>query len=217
MEGMITAAVERLNKRLPLAARQTTLPEELAGVHRAILRSLAEHGRPLSREEITARVDGDVDGLLGQLAAADLVVLNADASGVIGAYPMTMEETPHRLRVNGQPVNAMCALDALSVGPMFDADVEISSHCHVTRTPVFIHMQGDAIIDVHPSPAVRVGVHWQDSKTCAAHSLCLEMVYLLDEVTALEWQNGDSENISLFTLPEAVEFGAAFFNPLVRG
>ncbi len=32
---------------------------------------------------------------------------------------MTMEETPHRIRIEEHRFYAMCALDALSIGPMF--------------------------------------------------------------------------------------------------
>jgi hypothetical protein len=43
----------------------------------------------------------------------------------------------------------------------------------------------------------------------------MEMVFLKDRQTAEEWQDGDTENVSLFTLPEAVEFGKRFFLPLL--
>ncbi len=46
--------------------------------------------------------------------------------------------------------------------------------------------------------------------------MCLEMVFLKDQQTALEWQAGDTENISLFNLEDAVAFGAGFFTPLLQ-
>jgi mercuric reductase len=143
-------------------------------------------------------------------------VLNTTGTEIVGAYPMTTEDTPHHLRVNKQPVNAMCALDALSVGPMFNAEVEISSHCHVTGTAITVHMQGENLQEVSPSPDIHVGVRWQNPSACAAHSMCLEMVFLKDRPTALEWQAGDTENTSLFNLQDAVAFGAGFFTPLLQ-
>ena len=144
------------------------------------------------------------------------MVLGSGDTQAVGAYPMTVEDSPHRLKVNGQPVNAMCALDALSVGPMFDADVDIESRCHMTGEPIRIRQVGTRISKAEPSPEIRVGVRWQNPTACAAHSMCLEMVFLKDEPTALSWQDGDTDNVSLFTLDEAVQFGAGFFNPLVR-
>jgi hypothetical protein len=46
--------------------------------------------------------------------------------------------------------------------------------------------------------------------------MCLEMVFLKDEPTALTWRDGDTDQISLFTLAESIAFGAGFFNPLVK-
>jgi mercuric reductase len=217
MTTSISNAVQRLNEQLPLKARQQALPPELASVHRATLSSLARQGRPPNREELGELLgNGDIDAALARLANDDLVVLNPACTGIAGAYPMTTEETPHHLKVNKQPVNAMCALDSLSVGPMFDAEVEISSRCHVTGTPITLHMQGETLQEVSPSPEVHVGVRWQNPSACAAHSMCLEMVFLQDQTTALEWQAGDTENTSLFNLQDAIAFGAGFFTPLLQ-
>jgi len=217
MTTSISTAVQRLNEQLPLKARQLALPPELASVHRATLTSLAAQGRPPNREALGELLDsGDIDAALTRLANDDLVVLNAAGTEIVGAYPMTTEDTPHHLRINKQPVNAMCALDALSVGPMFDAAVEISSRCHVTGTAITIHMQGETLREVSPAPEVHVGVRWQNPSACAAHSMCLEMVFLQDQPTALEWQAGDTENTSLFNLQDAIAFGAGFFTPLLQ-
>ncbi|MEN8204855.1 MAG: alkylmercury lyase family protein [Pseudomonadota bacterium] len=217
MNTSISNAVQRLNSQLPLKARQLALPSGLASVHRATLSSLAKQGRPPNREELSELLDGgDVDAALTRLANDDLIVLNTTGTEIVGAYPMTMEVTPHHLRVNRQPVNAMCALDALSVGPMFDAEVEITSRCHVTGTAITIQMQGETLHEVSPSPDVHVGVRWQNPSACAAHSMCLEMVFLKDQPTAFEWQAGDTENTSLFNLQDAVAFGAGFFTPLLQ-
>ena len=217
MTTSIRNAVQRLNEQLPLKARQQALPPGLSNAHRATLTSLAEQGRPPSRKELSELLDGDdVDAALTRLANDDLVVLNATGSEIVGAYPMTTEDTPHHLKVNRQPVNAMCALDALSVGPMFNAEVEISSRCHVTGTTISIHMQGETLQEVSPSPDVHVGVRWQNPSACAAHSMCLEMVFLKDKPTALKWQAGDIENTSLFNLQDAIAFGAGFFTPLLQ-
>lgn len=212
----IQSAVARLNSQLPLFERQQALPAEVVGIHRGILESLARRGRPLSREEIAEQLsDNDVDAALERLGADDLVVLAEGGAEAVGAYPMSVEDTPHRLTVDGVPVNAMCALDALSVGPMYDADVQIESRCHISGEPIRIHQKGDVIVEARPSPEVRVGVRWQNPTACAAHSMCLEMVFLKDGPTALGWQDGDTENISVFTLDEAVAFGAGFFKPLL--
>ena len=45
-------ALRHLNQLLPLKYRQAALPAELRAVHRGILYSFAERGRPLTRAEL---------------------------------------------------------------------------------------------------------------------------------------------------------------------
>jgi hypothetical protein len=209
------AAVVRLNRLLPLRERQQALPPALNALHRDILHRFAAAGVPPTRAEIAARPGiGDVDAALQRLAADDLVVLTADRRQVSGAYPFTTEPRLHRVRLNGHTVHAMCALDALAVAPLFGVHTQIDSSCHLSGVPVTIHMQGARVIHAVPA-APWVGIHWQGTSGCAAHSLCLEMVFLRDRDTAGQWQRRAPESISLFDLRHAIRLGMAFFCPLV--
>jgi hypothetical protein len=111
-------------------------------------------------------------------------------------------------------MHAMCALDAISIAPMCNASTRILSRCHVTKTPVEIQMNGNKVLQAIPAD-VHVGIRWQGTSGCAAKNLCMEMVYLKDKATAEAWQQEDIDNISIYSLDDAVEFGAAFFNPLL--
>ena len=211
----ISESLERLNTLLPLKARQDGLEPALKELHRNILRSFSANGRPPSRAQVAEQVGADrVDDALMQLADNDLVVLSDDKQDITGAYPFTIEERKHRVNVNGQDVYAMCALDALSVAPMCQASTRILSQCHVTDTPVEIQMNAGKVLLAQPED-VHVGIRWQSTSGCAAKNLCMEMVYLKDAATAREWQQQDRENISIYPLDEAVDFGTAFFNPLL--
>ncbi len=213
----IQAAVDRLNSLLPLKARQEQLPPLLKHLHQAILESLIMRGEPLSNTEIAERVgaDGVVEALL-ILGENDLVVLNAEGTAVVGAYPVTVEQTAHKLRVGANTIYAMCALDALSVATLFDTEVSIMSRCHVTAEAVEIHMRGFELADVKPKD-VCVGIRWQMPAGVAAHSMCMEMVFLKDSEIARRWQGSDADSISIFNLHDAIRFGAAFFKPLLPG
>jgi mercuric reductase len=216
MSDSIQAAVERLARQLPLQERQAALPPAYLEVHRAMLRTLATKGRPLSRSEIATMLpDGDVGAVLARLGDDDLVVLNSERQEAVGAYPMTTEATPHHLSVDGLAINAMCALDALAVGPMYGARVEVNSRCQVTGDPVRLRLDGDRLTAAEPSSGVKVGIAWQKPCGHAAHSMCREMVFLRDEATAREWQAGDAEGRSVFSLAEGIDFAGRFFRPLV--
>ncbi len=227
------AALKRLNALLPLKARQRSLPEPIAYVHRQILRSLAERGKPITRAKIAAILGNEATMLnaLALLGSNDLVVLNTKVvedqktrrmvlenpdGEILGAYPMTTEQTPHHVRVNGTEVYAMCAVDALAIGLMFDTETCIDSKCHVTGEPVYICQKGKELKEVSPGGDLRVGIRWQKPAGSAAHTLCTEMVFLRDPKTALDWRKTDPESIDLFTLPEALELAGAFFLPLME-
>ncbi|MFH0995854.1 MAG: alkylmercury lyase family protein [Pseudomonadota bacterium] len=213
----IAEAVERLNQLLPLKLRQEQLPTDLRAVHRGILNGFVSYGRPLNRDEISVLLNTtDIETGLKQLLEDDLVVLGSDGKHVLGAYPMTSEKTAHRLTVNQVTVNAMCALDALSVSPMFGHEVTINSQCCVTGDPIVIRQKNRRILEAKPSADVHVGVRWQSTCGCAAHSLCTEMVFLRDKIVAGTWQGCNADACWIFPLPEAVEFGAAFFTPLMK-
>jgi hypothetical protein len=206
----------RLKRILPLEQNQKHLGTELLAVHRGILYSFAEHGRPLENAIIGQMLGGrTVSEVLTELAAKDLVVLDEKKERVVGAYPFTTEKTAHTVIISGVKTYAMCAVDALSISPMFNSEVTIESRCHVSGVSIRVRQREMEILEAQPSLGVRVGVRWQGTGGCAAHSLCMEMVFLSDRETAVRWQNEDNENRSIFTLPEAIEFGTGFFLPLV--
>jgi mercuric reductase len=217
MSESVSQSVLRLNQLLPLKARQDRHPPTLKALHRTVIQSLVTRGRPPDRLEVAALVGVDqVDAALALLGGDDLIVLSADRRTILGAYPVTSEITPHQLHVNGQRIYGMCALDSLAVGPMFDSQVEIHSRCRVTGEAVRIRQDGAHILEADP-PTARVGVRWQTpTGDSAAHSLCMEMIFLKDAAAAAEWHGGDLQNHSVYTLEQAVAFGARYFRPLLR-
>jgi mercuric reductase len=208
MTAEIDRALKLLNRRLPLAQRQSALSPEFAAAHRAILRSQFQTGLVPDLQTLP-------QGALARLRADDLVVVSQDGNRILGAYPMTTEPTPHRLVLPGRTIHAMCAVDALSVAAIYGGEVEIESKCRVTQEPVRVKMVGTRIVSASPE-GVMVGVRWDKaSDVPAAHSLCMEMVFLRDAAVAKEWSGGDSESHTVLSLEEGAEFGARFFKPLV--
>lgn len=210
------SAVDRLNSQLPLKARQGQLSPALKKLHQTILVSLVKRGTPPTHEEMAEQVGAaQVATALQTLGAEDLVVLNAAGTDAVGAYPVTTEVTPHQLNIDSRTIYAMCALDAVSVAPMFASEVKIASHCHVSGDPIQIHMQGSEVIESNPD-GVMIGIRWQMPSGAAAHSMCTEMVFLKDENTARQWQGDELDSISLFSLADAIAFGMGFFMPLMN-
>ncbi len=206
----------RLHGLLPLKERQQNLPSEETEIHRAILHSFVNQGRPLNPAELSnMQGGGDCDVLLAHLRDKDLLVLD-ERGAIAGAYPFTTENTPHCLQVNGHRVHAMCALDALAVSPMFGLEVQIDSRCATSNASIYIHQRGQKLLAVKPSNDLLLGIHWQQTAGCAAHSLCREMVFLKNLEAAMKWQCLAPETRELYDIREAVQLAADFFKPLLH-
>jgi len=213
----VAADFNRLNSLLPLAARQAGLPAVTRALHRDILRFLYEKARAPVFADFgdTLPLLPDLHVHLQVLASADLLVIDNETGLPLGAYPLTSENTPHRLIIGNRHIYAMCALDAVSVGPMFDAELEIASTCQQTGTPISIHMRGENLLKVLPDAGCLIGIRWQSPGTVAAYSMCMQMVFLRDAEAASNWRNNDDAGVSVLGLSDAIIMGANFFRPLL--
>ncbi|NNF96434.1 MAG: hypothetical protein HKM94_05865 [Halobacteria archaeon] len=214
----VNQAVDKLNGLLPLAARQQQLDAELRELHKVILGIFVEQGRSLPITEAAGYLSQhSVAEAFQILAQNDLIVLDVERQMIMGAYPLTYEVTPHVVEVTGHTINAMCALDALSVAPMFEVEANIKSSCAIGGTPVSLHMQGEQVVSVDGGDDLYVGIRWQTPCGAAAHSLCRDMVFLLGQEAADKWRRRSEIEGSVFELPTAVAIGNAFFRPLLAG
>ncbi len=215
MAEKVETALARLISILPLEEKQESCGAEIKNLHQQVLRSFVERGRILSKQEMAKHIS-DVEHAVTILKSSDMVVFS-ETGEPVGAYPFTMEEREHKVRVNGHEVHAMCALDALAVSPMFGMKTQISSKCRVTGSPVVIHQSGKTIDNPEVADDVRFGIIWGAASACAscANSLCMEMMFLKDKMIADTWLSEDPANREVFTLNEAVDFGAQFFTPLM--
>ena len=214
MNTKVINAVDRLNKILPLSKNLQKLDKDLADVYLNILRSYAEQGASLNKNEIARQVE-NIDETIKVLKENDMVVFDDDGEP-IGAYPFTMEQREHEVSVNGHKVHCMCALDALAVSPMFDKETTINSICHVTGEPVRIQQRNREIINSDDNKDVYFGLSWNSAaNNCCATSLCTEMMFLKGQQVADRWLAEDAENREIFNLSDAIDFAAGFFVPLM--
>ena len=215
MNTKVKNAVDHLNKILPLAERQKKLSHELANVHQMILKSYVERGRTLNKAEIAEYVE-NIDDAINTLRSNDMVVFDSNDEPV-GAYPFTMEQRVHKIRVNDHTIHSMCALDALAISPMFNVKTHIESKCHVTSDRISIEQLNQEVLNRNENEEVHFGLSWNSAaNNCCATSLCTEMIFLIDKETADAWLSEDPENREIFTLDAAIDFAAQFFKPLVN-
>ncbi len=215
MNIKVQNAVEHLNKILPLAERQKKLSSETANVYQKILGSYVELGRTLNKAEIGELVD-NVDEVINSLRSNDMVVFD-ESDEPVGAYPFTMEQRDHKVKVNEHTVYSMCALDALAISPMFNMKTHIDSRCHVSGDNISIDQFDQEILNRENNKDVHFGINWNAAaNNCCATSLCTEMIFLKDLKTANTWLAEDPDNREIFTIDEAIDFASRFFKPLIN-
>lgn len=202
----IDTALDKLNALLPLKARQDLLEPELQALHRNILLNFSHSGQALDIENKKQ---------LETLSKNDLIVLDEKSNKIIGAYPFSLKKTAHHITLGGAELYAMCAFDAVSIAPVFGVFTKITSQCYLTKEKIYINQDANTIKSIKPSEDIYIGIKWQQTGSCAAESLCMEMVFLKDQKIANEWENSD-ENISVFPVDEAIEFSINYFKPLIE-
>lgn len=202
----IETALQKLNTLLPLHKRQSTLSVKEREVHQAILTDFVTRGKvpPVYDNEILCLLD-----------EYDLIVLDKAGGEVTGAYPFSLRTTPHSVKIGKVEICAMCAFDAIAIAPVFNTSTSIKSHCHVTKNTLEISQCGSTVNYIQGSDDLCIGIRWQDTGSCAAESLCMEMIFLKDKNTALQWQDSSSDK-TLFSLTEALEFATRYFKPLTE-
>ena len=211
----VTAGLHRLQDLLPLAERLDAASPQAPEVYGQVRDRLLMTGRAVEADDLPAVDAAAFHQGITELAAADLVVADAGHSRVLGVYPVTTEATDHRLDIDGVQLFAMCAVDALAVAPVTGDKVQIDSRCAVSGEAVRIRQAGEALESAEPA-GVQVGIAWQDTGGCAAHSLCRDMVFLADPRIAADWHAAGAGMRSIYTLHEALALGRAFFMPLSK-
>ena len=214
MDTKVNIALKRLDAILPLLSGLQSLNSEDAGLYCKLLSSYVALGRTLSRNEVAGVVD-NADRSLSNLVKSKLIVLDADGEPS-GAYPFTSQEREHKVHINGVTAHCMCALDALSVSPMFNTPTLIDSECRVTGEKIHLEQSGTGFTG--GTLECWFGINWgaaADDTVCA-ESLCLEMMFLANEDIANQWLAESPDTREIFDLQLAVEFAAAFFVPLAE-
>jgi len=214
MNTEVSTALKRLDSILPLLDGLRSLADDEAGLYCKLLSSYVEQGRTLTRDKVTQLVD-NADDALANIVNSKLVVLDENGEPS-GAYPFTSQEREHKVTINDVTVNCMCALDALSVSPMFNTSTVIDSLCRATGDAIHLEQNGTAFNG--GTLDARFGIDWgaASSDTVCAESLCMEMMFLANEEIARQWLADSPETREIFDLESAVEFSAAFFVPLAE-
>lgn len=190
-------------------------------VRRILLQDYGRHGRAPTIPALATMAgtsENQVRDVLAQLRERDLVVFDADQDRIGGAYPFTDRDTEHRVLLEGLSVNAMCAIDALGAGAMYERDIRALSRCRACNLSISVETRdrGTALASYTPKTAVVwSGLRYADN--CAATSLCTVIAFFCSDEHLEAWRTANHPDIQghRLSIEEAHEVGMAVFGPML--
>lgn len=117
----------------------------------ALYRRLAE-GRPVSVSTVAGALglpEGTVNEMLGSCT-----VSYDDRGAVTGFGGLTLETSPHTVRIGGKTLHTWCAWDALFIPGILGTTAEIASRDPVSGEPVSLKVGPDRFDEVRPETTV---------------------------------------------------------------
>jgi Alkylmercury lyase len=200
-------------------ARRARLDDSERELYFWILRRFATSDRPSGAEiaEAAERLGIDGERTLESLAREDLVHLGPD-NEISVAYPFSGRPTAHRIRfATGHEVDAMCAVDALGIAPMFDEPIEIVSLDPITDDEIRVRLAPSGAGAWQPESAVVVaGALGRDQDGCV--SCCPVLNFFASADSAERWLERHSEvRGRVISMETAIGAGRAVFGNVFDG
>jgi alkylmercury lyase len=198
-------------------ARRARLTDSERELYFWILRQFRTMGRPRDAEvrEAAERLGIDAERALETLAREDLVHRGSDGEITV-AYPFSGRPTPHRVRFpSGHEVDAMCAIDALGMAPMFREPIEIDSRDPVNGDEIRARIAADGTAEWSPQSAVVVaGVLDRQSESC--RGCCPVLNFFVSRANAERWLSERPEvRGNVISMQEAAAAGRAVFGDVL--
>ncbi len=183
-----------------------------------IVRHFRTRGLPSKAEARAAAERLGIDGerVLEALAREDLVHHGSDGEITV-AYPFSGRPTGHRVRFpGGHEVDAMCAIDALGIAPMFEVPIEVDSRDPVGGDEIRAKVAPDGAADWSPDSAVVVaGVLDRQSDAC--RGCCPVLNFFATPANGERWLAEHPEvRGNVISMDEAVAAGRAVFGDILE-
>ncbi len=126
---------------------------------RTLLRLILTTGRQPGLKALASRLEASestVAKLLSALERKGFLVRDHRSNKITAAYPLSTRPTQHQvmLKDQGQRRYALCAIDALGVGPLLGASVVARSQCPHCGRSIRVHVEGNQIAAVEPPGTV---------------------------------------------------------------
>ena len=135
------------------------LPKKEGLARRALLALILREGRDPGLKAIASRLqvsESATAKLLAALERKGFLVRSKPSKRITAAYPLSTRPTRHRVTLNGEGPGgyALCAIDALGVGPAFRATAIAQSDCPHCGRSIRIRVEKNRIMAVEPPSTV---------------------------------------------------------------
>ncbi len=126
---------------------------------RALLWLLLADGRDPGLKALASRLEvseSEAAKLLSALERKGFLVRDQRSNRIKAAYPLSTRPTQHQvmLKDTGQRGYALCAIDALGVGPLFGGAVIANAKCPHCGRSIRVHLEDNRITAVKPAGVV---------------------------------------------------------------
>lgn len=220
----LTAAGEALGERS--ASRSSLIDCWLVALNveedlvwRRALALFADLGRAPSVSEIAADTGLGAESIrhfLLVLQRHDLMGLSEGDGSIVTAYPFTDRATGHIVNLGARRLNALCAVDALGAGEMYQRDVIVESNCRACHATIQIATADLGRIAGTVSPPETVV--WYDTSYdgSAASSCCTRIAFFCSDEHLNEWLRASAVRSGRrLSVEEALEVARAIFGPVL--
>jgi hypothetical protein len=199
------------------SARHARLSEPEREFYFWILRRFAAIGRPSSAETRTAaeQLGLETEPAFATLAREDLVHRGNDGEIAV-AYPFSGRPTPHRVRFpGGHEADAMCAIDAVGIAPMFRRTIEIVSRDPLTGEEIAAQVEPHGEVRWSPESAVVVsGAIAAGDDSC--QGCCPVLNFFVSPASAERWLAEHPQvRGTMISMEEAAAAGRAVFGDVL--
>jgi alkylmercury lyase len=176
-----------------------------------IVRELA-HGRPITSDQVDQLIAAlGLDRDASYQFLRERTERDAD-DRIVGAIGLSLEDHPHRLRVEGVSLSAWCALDTLFLPALLQQTASIASPSPMTHAIIRLRVSPERVEEVDPASAALSVVLVDPSRERAAsveaiwNAFCQHVHFFADREEAERWVGGRAD-ILILTVDEGFALG----------
>lgn len=173
---------------------------------RVELLHLLAKGKPVSPEELAEATSVPIEEIHSALDEFAMKGGEFNEEGHVVGAALTLNPTPHRLRVNGNDLYAWCALDTLFLPGLLSQTAEVESTCPVTGEAIQLTVTPEGIAAYNPQSTVLSitvpGLSCSRATTGPQSDTCSQMHFFSTQEAAETW-GVNHPGVAIFTVEEA--------------